>query len=254
MISVVLIGTGNVAQNMFHAFFETPNVVLEQVVGRRINALDFAMDKTKTTTDFNQILKADIYVLAVSDDAISAISEELRFLKGLIVHTSGGTPMDVLHIHDRYGVFYPLQTFTKGKIISFKSIPMCIEANAKEDLRFLETLGSALSTTVTEISSEQRNVIHVAAVFVNNFTNYMYTIGEEICTENGLDFNLLKPLIKETAAKLSHLSPLEAQTGPAKRGDQQTLHNHLTILKKANQRELYIHLSNEIKRKHGEKL
>lgn len=254
MISVVLIGTGNVAQNMFHAFLEAPNVVVEEVVGRRVNALDFVMGKAKFTTDFNQIPKADVYILAVSDDAITEVSKELSYLKGLVVHTSGGIPMDILHIHNRYGVFYPLQTFTKGKIISFESIPMGIEANTKEGLEILETLGSAISTRVTKISTEQRNILHVAAVFVNNFTNYMYTVGEEICAENSLDFNLLKPLIKETAAKLDDYSPLEAQTGPAKRGDQQTLHNHLTILKKANQRELYILLSNEIKRRHGEKL
>lgn len=254
MITVVLIGTGNVAQNMFHAFLEAAKVTVVQVVGRKENAFDFVKGKAKCTTDFNQILQADIYVLAVSDDAIPAVSKKLSHLHGLFVHTAGGTAMNVLSTHERHGVFYPLQTFTRGKLVSFKSIPIGIEAKTKQDLEILRVMGAAISSMVKNISSEERSILHVAAVYVNNFTNYMYTVGKEICDENNVDFNLLKPLIKETATKLDWLSPLEAQTGPAKRGDQQTQHHHLTILKKGTQRELYILLSNEIKCKHGEKL
>jgi predicted short-subunit dehydrogenase-like oxidoreductase (DUF2520 family) len=147
-----------------------------------------------------------------------------------------------------------LQTFTKGKIISFDDIPICVEATSEEDLHILKQLGKTLSNTVVEIDSEQRKTLHIAAVFVNNFTNYMYTIGSEICNEHKIDFKLLQPLIKETAAKLDILTPLQSQTGPAKRGDQKTLHNHLQIIKDKHQRELYTLLSNAIKEKHGKEL
>lgn len=253
MISVVLIGTGNVAQNLFHAFSGTSEVEIRQVVGRTEAHLNFAVGSTQVTTDFKQLLPADVYILAISDDAILPVAMKLYRSNGLLVHTSGGTDLNTF-AHEHAGVFYPLQTFTKGKIISFDNIPICIEAKEPEDLQLLKILGASLSDTVMEINSDDRKILHVAAVFVNNFTNYLFTIAEDICNENGLDFNLLKPLIKETVGKLDALAPMAAQTGPAKRGDQKTLHSHLNLLKNKQQRELYTLLSNEIKRKHGEEL
>ena len=254
MISVVIVGTGNVAQNLFQAFDKEPNVEIKQVIGRNENHLNFAKNKVTISTDFTHIRSADIYILAVSDDSIGLVAEKFQDIDGLIVHTSGATSLDILSKCNRAGIFYPLQTFTKDKIISFESTPICIEANNKKDLELLRNLGKILTFTVIELNSEQRNILHVAAVFVNNFTNYMYTIGAEICKENNLDFKLLQPLIKETAAKLDNLNPYESQTGPAKRGDQKTLHNHLQLLKNTHQRELYTLLSNAIKEKHGKEL
>lgn len=254
MISVILVGTGNVAQNLFQAFSRVNGVDVKQVIGRNKDHLDFASATTKIETDLEKLLPADVYILAISDDAISLVSNKINRLKGLIVHTSGGTSLETISNHKRIGVFYPLQTFTKGKIISFENIPICIEANSTEDLEILRKLGESLSSKVVNITSEQRKILHVAAVYVNNFTNYMYSIGEDICIENEVDFNLLKPLIQETANKLNVLSPKEAQTGPAKRGDQRTVHSHLKILKNKHQRELYILLSDTIKSKYGKEL
>lgn len=254
MITVVLVGTGNVAQNLFQGFAKASDISVIQVVGRDIGHLNFAKDTAQVTTDLTQILPSDIYILAISDDAIKLVSKALKHLNGLVVHTSGGTSMEALDNQKSYGVFYPVQTFTKGKIVPFDNIPICIEASNDKGLELLQELGGSLSKKVVRLNSEERSILHVAAVFVNNFTNYMYTVGADICDDNKVDFNLLKPLIQETATKINDQSPLEAQTGPAKRGDQKTLHTHLTILKKRHERELYTLLSNAIKNKHGEKL
>lgn len=254
MISVVLIGTGNVAQNLFHAFGKATNIEVKQVAGRTAAHLKFARDISKVTTDLDKLVPADVYILAVSDDAIPSVSSKLTHTRGLLVHTSGGTSLEALGNRRNAGVFYPLQTFTQGKAISFDDIPLCIEAKQPNDVKTLRKLGTQLSSTVVTINSEERQILHVSAVFVNNFTNYMYTIAESLCKENKVDFKILKPLIKETAAKLDHLSPLTAQTGPALRGDQQTLHTHLSLLKNKQHRDIYTLLSNAIKSKHGEEL
>ncbi|MGO4921196.1 Rossmann-like and DUF2520 domain-containing protein [Maribacter spongiicola] len=254
MISVVIVGTGNVAQNLYQAFEKSSNVTIKQVIGRNREHLAFVNSTVLSSTNFNRIETSDVYILAVSDDAIKLVADNFKDIDGLLVHTSGATSLEAIKCAKRAGIFYPLQTFTKGKIIEFDTIPICIEATNEEDLKLLKQLGEALGKTVVEIDSEQRKTLHVAAVFVNNFTNYMYTIGAEICEEHNIDFKLLRPLIKETAAKLDTLTPMQAQTGPAKRGDQQTLHNHLLIIKDKHQRELYTLLSNTIKEKHGKEL
>jgi len=254
MISVVIVGSGNVAQNLFNAFQKSADVTVKQVIGRNREHLAFVHDNALISTQFTSDISADVYILAISDDAISTVGENFKNLEGILVHTSGATPLNAIKSAKRPGIFYPLQTFTKGKIISFDDIPICIEATNNKDLEILTTLGKQLSKNVVEIDSEQRKTLHVAAVFVNNFTNYMYTMGSDVCAEHDLDFSLLKPLIKETAAKLDTLTPMQAQTGPAKRGDQKTLHNHLQIIKDKHQRELYTLLSNAIKEKHGKEL
>ncbi len=254
MISVVIVGTGNVAQNLFYAFQKSANVTVKQVIGRNREHLAFVRNKALISTEFTHEINADVYILAISDDAIGSVAEYFKNIDTLLVHTSGATPLTALNSVKKIGIFYPLQTFTKGKIISFDDIPICIEATDKKDLETLTKLGNFLSNNVVEIDSEQRKTLHVAAVFVNNFTNYMYTIGSDICAEHNIDFSLLKPLINETAAKLQTLTPLQAQTGPAKRGDQKTLHHHLQIIKDKHQRELYTLLSNAIKEKHGKEL
>lgn len=254
MISVVIVGTGNVAQNLFNALEKANDVSVKQVIGRNPQKLAFVTDQAITSSNFENIVAADIYILAISDDAISAAAQNFKNIDGILVHTSGATSINELSTAKRPGIFYPLQTFTKDRIITFNEIPICIESPNEDDLELLKKLGNTLSNTVVELGSDQRKTLHIAAVFVNNFTNYMYTVGAEICNEHQIDFKLLQPLIKETAAKLDKITPLEAQTGPAKRGDQKTLHNHLQLIKDKHQRELYTLLSNAIKEKHGKEL
>lgn len=246
MISLTILGTGNVAQNLFEAFSTIESVKVVQVVGRDKRNLE-SFRSASRLLDYNErMLPTDIYIIAVKDDAIAEVNQRI-ISKGLVVHTSGAASLSVLETHERHGVFYPLQTFTKGRILDFSTIPMCIEANNKRDLELLQRLGEKISDRVLEIGSTKRKTLHVSAVFANNFTNYMYSLGEEICAENDLDFSLLQPLIMETAAKLEFLDTKKAQTGPALRGDQQTLHAHLNLLKTKKHREIYTLLSNSIK-------
>ncbi|TAI48631.1 Rossmann-like and DUF2520 domain-containing protein [Flagellimonas allohymeniacidonis] len=253
MLSVVLIGTGNVAHHLFRAFQTTDVVEIVQVFGRDEGSLNSFLGEVEIASDFDAIKDADVYLLAVSDKAIGTISEKLKYKTGLVAHTSGATDMNLILSQNR-GVFYPLQTFSKDRNVDFVGIPICVEAENREGVEILEKLGQAISNQVFEIDSHQRKKLHLAAVFVNNFTNHLYQIGAEICKEEGLPFDILKPLVLETAQKVMDLSPLEAQTGPAKRGDNESIKAHLELLKDKNQTELYALLSKAIKKTYEEKL
>lgn len=246
MISVVIIGTGNVAQNLASALYGVPKIHLVGILGRSEASVAHFEGKVNVILNWMEIPKADIYIIAVKDDAIQEVSDALN-VDGLVVHTSGGVGLDALSKHERRGIFYPLQTFTSGKTIDFQTVPLCLEVSNKLDMEILETLGRIISDNVQHIDSAQRKVLHVTAVFVNNFTNYMYTIGKQICDENALDFSMLYPLIRETAAKIETLSPQAAQTGPAIRNDLKTLHGHLQLLTDEKHRTLYKLISNAIK-------
>lgn len=253
MISVVILGTGNVAQNLYASFRENKDIDVVAVVGRSADSLSPFEGDTIITTTWDNLPNADVYIIAVKDDAIAEVSNNIN-VSGLVVHTSGVVPMDTLDKHQKRGVFYPLQTFTAGKIMDFHHIPLCLEAMDNEDFELLKSMAEKISSNVQHISSDKRRILHVAAVFVNNFTNYMYTIGNGICEENQLDFSILHPLIKETANKIEFMSPEEAQTGPASRNDLETLHRHLQLLKDEKQRAIYKLLSNAIKAKNEKKL
>jgi predicted short-subunit dehydrogenase-like oxidoreductase (DUF2520 family) len=246
MKRITILGTGNVAQNLFEAFSHASGFNVVQVVGRDIKKMAFFKNRTSIVPYDEELALTDIYIIAVKDDAISEVSKKIA-AKGLVAHTSGAAALSELKIHERHGVFYPLQTFTKSRLLDFSEVPICIEASNANDLKLLHRLGKVISSNVVAIASDKRRALHVSAVFVNNFTNYMYTIGEELCEENQLDFSLLKPLIKETADKLEFIDAFEAQTGPARRCDQQTLHKHLSQLKSKKHREIYTLLSNSIK-------
>lgn len=253
MLSVVILGTGNLAMHLFRAFSKTTGAHVVQVVGRSPESLHSFSGHVDTTTDPTLIKDADVYIIAVKDDAIAGVSSHLLGKKGIVVHTSGAVDMDVLKPENR-GVFYPLQTFTKGKDIDFEKVPVCIEANKRESLELLRSLAHTLSENVHEVDSGQRKKLHLAAVFVGNFTNYLYGIGEEICLKEGLSFDLLKPLIVETAEKIQSMSPKEAQTGPARRNDQKSMQAHLKLLGNDNHIVLYNLMSEAIKQVYEEKL
>ncbi len=175
----------------------------------------------------------DLYILAVPDGAIAEVAEQLaKIIKnGGVVHISGSQPSTVLAPYSKkFGVFYPLQTLTKGRRVKFKNIPICIEAKDKELNQQLLDLGRAISDHVHFIDDEARAWLHVAAVMVNNFTNHLYTLAEKLTQDHDLSFDLLRPLILETAKKVQKLDPKKAQTGPAVRGDQATIDKHLRKL------------------------
>lgn len=246
MTKVVVIGAGNVAQHLIVAFQKNNSIELVQVVARNVTQLSHLLDLSLLTATFSEIKPADVYIIAVSDNAIQEVSSQLPFSNQLVVHTSGSVAITALNDKNRKGVFYPLQTFSKTKEVNFKEIPICLEAENDADYKTLETVARSCSNVVYSVSSEQRKALHVAAVFVSNFVNHMYAIGNEICQENNLDFDILKPLIKETADKVQLLSPEAAQTGPAKRNDTTTINAHLTFLQDNNQKEIYKLLTKSI--------
>ena len=207
-----------------------------------------AHDKRIVTNILEITPKADVYIAAVPDDTIHSITSQLPFTNKLVAHTCGGAALEAISNTNKKGVFYPLQTFSKNKEIDFKNIPICVEAQNKEDLSLLSNLGTLISQKVYNISSSERTKLHVAAVFVNNFVNELYHISEDILKKQQLDFSLLAPLIKETANKIEYLTPAQAQTGPAKRGDKKTIQTHQGLLT-TQQQEVYQLLTSSIQKR-----
>lgn len=245
MIKIGIVGSGHVAHHLIQVFQKTEGIDLVQVVARNPNALEGVIDASKIINSPLDLLPLDLCIIAVSDNAINTVSQEIKIKNCVVAHTSGSMPLDILS-HDQRGVFYPLQTFSKNKAVDFKNIPIAIEASNSEDQKLLETVGKSISEHVYCINSEQRKALHVAAVFACNFVNHMYTLGEEICREHQMSFDLLRPLIAETASKIEVLSPKDAQTGPAIRHDQKTIEAHLAMLSNQNQKNIYALLTQSI--------
>lgn len=253
MIKIVLIGSGNVAHHLIEAFAKSKIVDVTQVFSRQKESVSPLFDSNKITDDYNNLAKADLYIIAVSDDAIAKVSSQLPFQNRLVVHTSGSVSLDVLDKKNRKGSFYPLQTFSKKKAVDFSQIPICLESENDSDFELLDKVAQSISNTVFKINSEQRKALHVSAVFVNNFVNHLYQMGNEICEANKVPFQILKPLILETANKVMTLSPAAAQTGPAIRNDKQTIASHLDFLLDENQKNIYKILTQSIQN-NGKKL
>ena len=254
MIKVSIVGMGNISHHLIQAISKTDDVVVMQRIDSRMESLEETPNSSSRKQGFKKFEKPDIYILAVSDDAIVAVSKKLRNTKSLVVHTSGSVSIHALPEKIRRGVFYPLQTFSKQQKVDFKDVPICIEAENKDDLELLRILANSLSRVVHEIGSNKRMYLHLAAVFASNFTNHLYHIAEEICASQNLPFSLLKPLIFETAHKIESVSPRVAQTGPARRDDKETLEKHLASLTTGKQKEIYTLLSHSIQEAYGEEL
>lgn len=246
MIKVVIIGSGNVAQHLVQAFAKSKEIAVIQLFSRHKEINIPLLDSKKIINSYPDLAEADLYIIAVSDDAIAKVSSQLPFENRLVVHTSGSVPMDSLDKKNRRGVFYPLQTFTKGKEIDFSDIPIGLENENEGDFEIVEKVAQSISRNVVKSNEKQRKALHVSAVFVNNFVNEMYRIGNEICDENKISFEILKPLILETVHKVMTLSPKEAQTGPAKRNDLQTIQSHLDFLSNENHATIYKILTQSI--------
>ena len=232
--NIVFIGAGNVATNLAIAFHNKGKKIL-QIISRDVEHAKLLADNV--SANYSIILdeinpNADLYIISINDDAIENIASSLKIKSRLIVHTSGSLDMNVLlNASTNCGVFYPLQTFSKDTIVDFNNIPFCIEANTSENKKELTELAQILSNDVRQINSEERKIIHLAAVFANNFSNYMYLIADELLSIHNLSFDILKPLINQTAFKVNSQIPENTQTGPAKRNDLELIEKHLTLLK-----------------------
>ena len=181
------------------------------------------------------------------------VGVQKRFENQLVVHTSGNTSIEAIDSKNRRGVFYPLQTMNKQTLVDFNSVPFCLEAENTNDFYLLQCLALLLSTKTYALNSYQRRILHLAAVFMNNFSNHLVYISEQICKKNEVPFEILQPLLIETFAKLQNTSAYDAQTGPARRNDSLTIANHLAMLDNNNYKEIYEIITNSIINTYGRK-
>jgi len=241
-MKIVIFGNGNVATHLGKAFFEAGHGIL-QVFGRnraRAQELATALEAKAVGGLAELDLTADLYLLAVPDEAIASLAERLPRLKGVVAHCSGATGLSVLGGLQDYGVIYPLQSITKSADLAIRTVPFAVEGNTGQTTALLLGLMRKISPRAFVCNSQQRLALHLAAVFANNFANALFQIAHEILQENGLPFDLLKPLILETAQKVQTHAPRDAQTGPAKRSDARTIRTHLDFIGKKNDRaEIY---------------
>jgi predicted short-subunit dehydrogenase-like oxidoreductase (DUF2520 family) len=235
--NIVIIGSGNVATHLALTLTAKKCTITQIYSRTKKNAAALAK-KISAKTSFSNKIKdidttADLYIIAVADDAIIKITRKLKLKNKLVVHTSGSNEMTILKtVSKNYGVIYPLQTFSLNKHIDFKMVPVFIEANSKSNSVLLKQFASLFSDNVSKLSSNERMQLHIAAVVACNFTNHLFVLAEQILSKNKLNFKLLKPLIEETVAKALSQSPITAQTGPAVRNDFKTVSAHIKTLSK----------------------
>jgi predicted short-subunit dehydrogenase-like oxidoreductase (DUF2520 family) len=247
---VSLIGSGNLATQLGIALYEKGHQIVQVWSRTAENAVELAVLLNCQYTNEISLINADsdIYIISVTDNAIEPVLSGRFWGNKLVVHTSGSTPMELLSPYcENFGVFYPFQTFSKAKNVDFDRIPVCLEANTSQNLEILRDLAQSISNNIQLINSDQRQQIHIAAVFACNFVNHFYSIGEGLLREKGIGFDILKPLILETAAKIVDHSPESVQTGPAIRNDKEIINKHLTLLRnQPDLQTLYQQISDRI--------
>jgi predicted short-subunit dehydrogenase-like oxidoreductase (DUF2520 family) len=231
-MNIVIIGTGNTASILGRKLKEAGHRIL-QVYGRDSKeASDLAYELDTESTNYWNVVNrsADLYLLAVSDIAVEEVTRELHLKDQTLVHTAASVSKNVLsNASTHYGVFYPLQSLKKESA-NIPDIPMIIDAGDESTLHTLEALAGTISDKVFRADDEARMKIHMAAVFCNNFVNHIYSLMEDYCKKEGIDFELLVPLIQETAVRIKDTPPSSVQTGPAVRNDTQTIEKHLKLL------------------------
>jgi predicted short-subunit dehydrogenase-like oxidoreductase (DUF2520 family) len=230
---ITIIGSGNVATHLAAAFKNAGHRIAQVYSRDMQNAALLAYHVgAEPIDDLNQIdAETDIFIISVKDDVIASIAKVLSKHQKLIVHTSGATDLSsLLAFTSNAGVFYPLQTLSKNKEVDFFTVPLCIEGADETITRELEHLAQTISNHVYRVNSEQRKILHLAAVFACNFPNYLYSIAQQLLVKHNMEFELLRPLILETAQKVQNHLPAEVQTGPAIRKDENTMAIHLQML------------------------
>lgn len=235
-MKISLIGAGNLATHLGQALTNAGNRI-EQVYSRTMESAvrlatllgcDAQNDISKINSD------SDLYVLSVSD---AALPELVRHVckgrdNGIFIHTAGSIPVDIFRGHaKRYGVIYPMQTFSKERQLDFSKIPCFIEASDEDTLKVLKSLCHQISNNVVVMSSEDRKYLHLAAVFTSNFVNHCYDIAAHILQNHDIPFEYMYPLIEEVALKVRSMSPYDAQTGPAVRNDRNVIDKQLSLLR-----------------------
>jgi len=231
-MQIVLIGSGNVASVLGGKLREAGHRIVQVFSRRPEHAMRLAKElECEHVSRWEEIdREADLYIAALSDDALRMLHSEITLPGKLIVHTGGAVPKEILlKVSVNSGVLYPLQSLRK-ELRPYPEIPLLVDANLPADLEKIEDVARSISGQVQAADNDTRLRLHVAAVLVNNFTNHLYVLAEEYCRKEGADFNMLLPLIRETALRLSKIPPRDAQTGPAIRGDEATIKKHLELI------------------------
>jgi predicted short-subunit dehydrogenase-like oxidoreductase (DUF2520 family) len=230
---IVMIGAGNMATRLGIASMNAGHEIA-QVYSRTMQSAEALAEQLHSNPVIQPeclVSDAELYISAVKDDVLNNVLSKISFGDGILVHTAGSLPLDVLQTYStNIGVFYPFQTFSKNREVDYSEVPIYIDAKDAAIKQRLQDLAHTLSNNVFEANDEKRLSLHVAAVFACNFVNYMYSVAYDIVTEKGLSFQELLPLIRETARKVETLSPIDAQTGPAIRMDRNVLDKHLQYL------------------------
>lgn len=244
-----IIGSGNVATVLGRLFKQNGFIINEVVSRNKTHALQLANELNAVCVDNISALfkNSDVYIIAVNDDAVELLSNQLIVDKKVVVHTCGSVSINVLkNASENFGVLYPLQSLRK-EISYSPGIPFLIDANNDDSKKIIQKLAKSISGNVTEANDEQRLKYHLSAVIVSNFTNHLFALTKQYCKTNNIEFSLLIPLIEETVNRLHKYDPGEMQTGPAKRNDQSTIQKHLTLLKNLPQlKDIYKIMSDSI--------
>lgn len=234
-MNIVIIGKGNVATNLDYAF-RKKGIACQMVSSRE---------------GLDQLPPANVYIYAVKDEALASVVAQVQGReRSLHLHTSGTMPITVFGADKPHaGIFYPFQTFSKARVIEdFSTVPVFFEARGIDDISAVYSLALTITSHVYEATQQDRERLHVAGVFTNNFTNLMYTMAAELLKNTHIPFSALLPLIDETAAKIHTLPPRDAQTGPARRGDENVMNHHLSLLTE-EQQAIYRLLSDAIQKR-----
>lgn len=253
-MKIVFIGSGNLATRL-SLEMQSKGMEVVQVyshteshaerLAKRL-ACDWTAMPNEIRTD------AELYIFSLKDTALEEVISQVKPNQGLWVHTAGSMPMEVFKGHaEHYGVMYPLQTFSRERMVDFQVIPFFIEANTAANESRLKQIASKLSGDVRLLSSEKRRSLHLAAVFACNFTNHIYTLAAKVLQKQDIPMEVLLPLIDETAAKVHEMSPKQAQTGPAVRYDENVIQKHLSMLEEPEMKALYQMLSQSIHKEHS---
>lgn len=224
MRNITIVGLGNVGTNLLSALLSKKLPVTQVLTNS-----DYVNPAITVINDYGNISQENLVILAVPDNQIAQVLTDIP-TDIAVVYTSGAVELNNLPQRKELGVFYPLQTFSKYRSVEFDNIPMLIEANSSSFEEELKQLAKLLSNNVRLVDSTYRKKLHLSAVFINNFTNHIIHIAEKKAIENNVDFELLKPLLRETIDKLSKSTAYDAQTGPARRNDQATINSHIELL------------------------
>ena len=249
-LNFCFIGAGNLATQLSKSLKENGfNIV--QVFSKTENSAKFLAQKVHsdhTTVPKEITTEADVYFITLKDSVFDEVLSKINFNNQIVVHCSGSQPISVLEKYaSAFGVFYPLQTFSKQRDVDFREIPVFVEANSKETENLLLNIAGKISDSVSVLSSEKRKYLHIAAVFACNFVNHLYTVAAKILEKQEIQFEVLRPLIMETAMKVQEMEPESAQTGPAVRFDENIIFAHLREIENfKHYPELYNSISKSI--------